>query len=276
MRILQLLFIPMFIGSFLIVKAQQQPVSNQFHSSRDLGLSIFVNFTSCPGVCDGAVFIEANGGQPPYSYVWFNGLTGTDYLNACAGIGSVTVTDALGERDSVTFLVPEGNTPLVYLGGLIITQPSNGQNNGSISVDSTQLDTSVINDFHWSLDSINFNPYFIFPHLGPGVYHIFIIDPFTGCIVRAQNEIILYDITSVESVKVDFNLYPNPVSNFLQLTSDIPLSAELIDMQGRILMFSELNTFHQIQMHDYPDGIYVVKISDGKRVSYRKIIKSRV
>jgi hypothetical protein len=58
------------------------------------------------------------------------------------------------------------------------------------------------------------------------------------------------------------------------LSADIPLAVELIDMQGRKLFISDPKTFHQISMGEFPEGMYVVRISDGEKVSYRKIVKA--
>ena len=167
-------FVLVFICCGQWLKAQENP--NDFHLSPLDQIVLTFNFVhpSCPGVCDAAVFLEVDGGQPPYTYSWFNGLTGTEYLNACPGLGSVTVTDALGNTEADSFYVPDPIIPIVWIPNLIITQPTGGQNNGSISVDSSGAIGHP--DPLWSLDSIHFNPFYIFKHLGPGIYHLYIGD----------------------------------------------------------------------------------------------------
>ena len=49
---------------------------------------------SCPGACDGGIFISVTGGLPTYLYQWTPGLsTGQDLDSVCPGIHQVRVTD---------------------------------------------------------------------------------------------------------------------------------------------------------------------------------------
>ena len=50
----------------------------------------------CPGDCSFAADLEVYGGTPPYAYEWSNGATTQDVDSLCAGMYSVTVTDANG------------------------------------------------------------------------------------------------------------------------------------------------------------------------------------
>lgn len=51
---------------------------------------------SCAGVCDGYMEVTPSGGVEPYAYAWSNGATSAKNINLCAGIYTVTVTDANG------------------------------------------------------------------------------------------------------------------------------------------------------------------------------------
>jgi hypothetical protein len=257
------------------LSAQDKP-GDSLQPLDDLTMYLNFQYQSCPGVCDGHVSTVVDGGVPPYSYSWSNGTTGPEIQDVCSGWGSVTVTDALGEVISVDFELPDIPAPYVFITGLIITQPTDGQNNGSIALDSIPfMDSSFYHvDSFWSIDSVNFIPYYIFPHLGPGVYHLYVIDPLSGCVVRA-NEIILYDITGVEDLDISFQLFPNPVTTELHLYSDVPLEVELLDMNGRKIFSERSSDDHSIQMADYPEGIYFLKISDGEKLAFRKMVKTK-
>jgi len=50
----------------------------------------------CFGQSNGSVNVVANGGTPPYNYVWSGGATSSQVLNLTPGTYSVTVTDANG------------------------------------------------------------------------------------------------------------------------------------------------------------------------------------
>ena len=50
----------------------------------------------CIEKCKGEVFLDLNGGIPPFTFLWNNGDTAADIHNLCKGIYSVTVTDDRG------------------------------------------------------------------------------------------------------------------------------------------------------------------------------------
>lgn len=64
---------------------------------------------SCNGVCDGEVTINVSGGTPVYSVAWPGGLTGATQTGLCSGSYDVTVTDANGCADTVSFNLTEPN-----------------------------------------------------------------------------------------------------------------------------------------------------------------------
>lgn len=283
-----LLTILICLCSFCLIKAQEFPkdlflqpqdVTQVDPSSRSDELTVYVDYqlAVCPDSCDAEAAAVAEGGQPPYYYAWSNGATTPEIYNQCVGLGSITVTDEVGNSATAEYVIEKYPVPHLIIDSpyYAISQPSGGQNNGSIALDSSfVIDPSGLYlDSAWSIDGINFTYYHIFPHLGPGVYHLY-VRTVQGCAILASDDIILYDITGTEELTASFNLYPSPVINMLQLSADIPLKAELMDMQGRRLFVSGSKTFHQIFMRDYADGIYVVRISDGEKVSCRKIIKT--
>ncbi len=49
---------------------------------------------TCPNACNGSLSISANGGTPPYSYLWSNGFSSQHINNLCVGEYLCTVTDA--------------------------------------------------------------------------------------------------------------------------------------------------------------------------------------
>ena len=90
----------------------------------------------CPGDCGFAADLEVFGGTPPYSYEWSNGATTQDVEGLCAGIYSVTVTDALG----CTFEVL--SAPFVWADSINATSETTnvtctGLCNGSATVNAT-------------------------------------------------------------------------------------------------------------------------------------------
>lgn len=68
-------------------------------------------------------------------------------------------------------------------------------------------------------------------------------------------------------------VYPNPTSNFLVLSSEIPLDhVEIFSLLGTKVKDVQ-SGFNAIPMHDIADGIYIVKITAGTHSISKRIIK---
>jgi gliding motility-associated-like protein len=71
---------------------------------------------SCNNVCDGAIDIDPSGGTLPYAFNWSSGQSNEDLTGLCAGIYTVTVTDANGCSSSVSYTITEPD-PVVAIAG---------------------------------------------------------------------------------------------------------------------------------------------------------------
>ncbi|RMG90066.1 MAG: adhesin, partial [Chloroflexi bacterium] len=92
---------------------------------------------SCQGNSDGAIYISASGGTPPYGFHWSNGATTEDITGLGAGVYSLVVTDANG-CVSDTFIVATLNAPAaVQLSGTVNNPACDGGDDGSITVVAT-------------------------------------------------------------------------------------------------------------------------------------------
>ncbi|MBI3501509.1 MAG: gliding motility-associated C-terminal domain-containing protein [Bacteroidetes bacterium] len=86
---------------------------------------------SCNASCNGTAMVTISGGTSPYTYLWCNAQTTSAVTGLCAGICTVTVTDALGcfKNDSAIITQP---APLAA--NVTGTNPlCNGSCNGTIS-----------------------------------------------------------------------------------------------------------------------------------------------
>ncbi len=75
-----------------------------------ISVSSTVNDATC-GNCDGNISVSASGGTSPYTYLWNNGVPGPSVNALCAGIYTVTVTDANGCTYSENITVSNINGP---------------------------------------------------------------------------------------------------------------------------------------------------------------------
>jgi SprB repeat len=92
-----------------------------------------VNGPVCaPITCSGIIVVATSGGESPYSYVWSNGMTGDSITGLCEGDYTLTVTDAEGCKDTMTFTVGQDPAP-----NYIITVETESDTCGS--VDTTQI-----------------------------------------------------------------------------------------------------------------------------------------
>jgi gliding motility-associated-like protein len=70
---------------------------------------------SCAGDCDGTATVGPVGGVEPYTFLWSNGETTPQASGLCAGVFSVTISDASGCDTTITVLILEPQ-PLVVTG----------------------------------------------------------------------------------------------------------------------------------------------------------------
>lgn len=83
--------------------------------------------------------------------------------------------------------------------------------------------------------------------------------------------------TGVEAIKEseDLVLFPNPTSGLIQIKTDQKInSIEVMDVFGRRMLYSEKNQT-EINISDFKNGVYFIRLSDSKGNScVKKIIKN--
>ena len=70
-------------------------------------------------------------------------------------------------------------------------------------------------------------------------------------------------------------VYPNPVKDKLtiRLPANEKASVKLMDNQGRELLSDRFKGSVEIDMHDYPEGMYVLRLLKDDEVVVTKVIK---
>ncbi len=108
---------------------------------------------------------------------------------------------------------------------------------------------------------------------------IFFTDANTGYVVGDRVILKTTDgggpVTSVIDLNqnVNSNLYPNPVTNFLNLKSiNQSATISIYDIQGK-LTFSQQNINNQINVGNLQNGVYFIKINDNNKITTEKFIK---
>jgi hypothetical protein len=78
------------------------------------------------------------------------------------------------------------------------------------------------------------------------------------------------DVPPIASIAV----YPNPADDILTIEANQNGRFEMVDLMGRILLQSQIiNHQSQIDMKDYPSGIYFIKYQNDKETETIKVIK---
>ena len=72
---------------------------------------------------------------------------------------------------------------------------------------------------------------------------------------------------------VSLKVYPNPTVDFINISSDQQLEIRLINLHGQTLK-TENGTSVRIDVRNLNSGMYLLKITDGKSTSTRRIIKA--
>lgn len=112
-----------------------------------ISLNATVEDALCNGQNTGSIYLNATGGTPPYSYLWYNGTTADSLI----GLGAsnqyhVTVTDANQCVQTDTIIVGAANT--ISITSLVTAVNCSGGTNGAISV-SASGGTGSLN-YSWS------------------------------------------------------------------------------------------------------------------------------
>ncbi len=103
----------------------------------------------CNGGSNGSVAVNVSGGQPPYSYLWSDGSSGSGLLNASAGVYTLTVTDQAGCQSSYQTTI---NEPLLLQ--VSIPGPFTICQGGSVQITLNASGGTAPYTYQWSDGSI--------------------------------------------------------------------------------------------------------------------------
>jgi hypothetical protein len=147
---------------------------------------------SCHGSYNGVISIFADGGVPPYSYVWDDSTTNKTRINLIAGNYNVTVTDAFGCTASQSISLSEPDSLFI----LVDQVDETGLNSNDGRAAALVSGGNTPYRYAWS----NGNTNQVQDNLAPGYYEITVTDV-KGCIFGKTVFIHPYDCSlSIDSV----------------------------------------------------------------------------
>ena len=77
-----------------------------------------------------------------------------------------------------------------------------------------------------------------------------------------------------EQILNNVNIFPNPAQDFIMIDSENVEFVELIDIYGRVITSAEINGETRIEMSDFADGIYYVRLHSNGATAVQKIVKN--
>ncbi|MGL4597059.1 MAG: T9SS type A sorting domain-containing protein, partial [Bacteroidia bacterium] len=237
-----------------------------------LGLSgIASNTTMCSGT-DGAVDLSVTGGSPFYTFSWSNQAATEDVFNLGAGSYAVSVVDANGCMDSISFIILDPLPPIVTVA---LDRDSICTNDAILA-----LTGGSPAGGSWSGPGVtgsSFDPSSLAQGFTTITYTY--TDPNTNC--TASNTDVLYvslctGIAS-QSVSGEWNIFPNPASNLLTISyasNTQPVQVVLFNALGEQVGFWNMNSDRMdIDVTNLAAGIYVVQINRDGATTVSRIIK---
>lgn len=242
-----------------------------FNEAQAIQYDLVVEGINCNGECSGSIDINSVvGGTSPYTYLCLNnGQTDMSYNDLCAGNYAVRVTDSLGCYQTTQVMVGENNPiyPVVSQveGTLVVLDPTiDNPNSGTPPYTYQWYDEQGILVGETS-------EVFVLNKLGR--FYVEVTDSF-GCIgVSANYSVDAVDVNSFSSV--EFNIFPNPVTDFLQLKylKDDNISWTISDNLGRNILSGKFRKSDEINVQNLNYGVYFLTLRKDDNEVIFKIIK---
>lgn len=220
---------------------------------------------TCNGGNSGAVNITVTSGVSPYSYLWSNGKTSKNNLNAMAGTYTVTVTSTGGCSNTKSSVVAE---PMAI----------------AISFDTTATTAKALPNggtspyaYMWSNGKTNAK----IVNLNAGTYTVTVTDA-NGCTQVASVSVNGPRIADMGFATISsMVVYPNPANTFINITFEAFESKEVhVSMYNHFGQLCLSKTFEtqtgitQLQMEttQLTSGIYEIRVESAGAMEKQKVV----
>lgn len=154
-----------------------------------LSLDFLIQGVQCFGFCDASITAIVTGGNPPYTYLWNNGVTSSVNANLPSGTFAITVTDESG--CTISELITIGQPTAITL-DITINNPACG---GAPTGSATATASGGVGPYEFEWSNGDTGP--TADNLGVGTYFVTVTDA-TGC-----EEVEVVQIIAVGSFDLD-------------------------------------------------------------------------
>ena len=259
-------------------------------------------------ICDLSHMPVLDGGSGGSSYVWtFNGSNAgyTQYMNTSLyGVGTyqVTVTNSYGCSSTGTSVVqldpsatPNALFNASYTGSTLVQFSVSGvvlNTNNSWELFNSDASGAMLS----SIEGISFlgggNSYTFTTAVPRSAYYRINHNATSNpCLVNGSSYSVIYPSTRGMEVIIDngkriteslnFDAFPNPTSGLFTIVVDKsefsnPIYFSVYDLTGKVVQKETSclpGNFLEIYLSNHPNGIYLLKGTDGKEIFTKKIIK---
>jgi PKD repeat protein len=228
-----------------------------------------------------SLYVSSN--DPQVSYLWSpSSIVGTNdtvlVSPTSTTVYTVSATNLLGCTSSESVTVSFGAPPTPSF-----THITGGINDAYFTNTSTNAETS-----HWyfgdGTDVFADNPSHIYPTAGVYVVKLVVIS-LAGCKDSIISQILVGTATIDElneSNSLEFNVYPNPSKGLFNIklnSKDLSSTITVMNLLGEVILTKDLvqtangNFESQIDLSNYPNGIYLIDMSTENQTVVRKISK---
>ncbi|MEL6671227.1 MAG: PKD domain-containing protein [Bacteroidota bacterium] len=237
------------------------------------------NFILLPGseVCVGDSLFTGNFSTNADSFVW----------NFGNGVSSSEVSPRIGYGSAGTYQVqliafgPNGSDTTVRdIDVFDAPVPSLGGDTTINSSDSISFTLSGYESYDWFDGSDDSTLTIQGTSLGVGVHTIWVeVENEGGCEGRDSLVLTILPSTSIDPEFLgNFSIYPNPTTAFTEIDLRRPtqnaIQLTLLDMQGRVVFKDRFEASgYQLSLADYPAGIYLLRLNEGIREAYFRLVK---
>jgi hypothetical protein len=120
------------------------------------------------------------------------------------------------------------------------------------------------------------NNYYAHQDISAGIHYYYITGVYDGAESDPSNEVMVELIISnvEDELAINTKLYPNPVSDILNIFSEYEIDAvKIFDQTGGILYNQKISSKnYRVDVNDFPGGLYVVQLETTKGLISKRVI----
>lgn len=170
--------------------------------------------------------------------------------------------NCISERTKVSAIISDIKT------STSIANVSNGNSNGTATINASGGSGSYY--YQWDENTDNQTTQTA-TNLAAGAYHYTVTDEY-DC--TTTGSVTIEDVTGVDKISNDFTIYPNPTNGQITIETQThnASTVEVVNVIGEVILRDDFSNSKLLDLSDFQDGIYLIKVSSGDEVFVKKIV----